>query len=84
MILAEEGQSSSGIEVGKSETGGNRNHHIDEEAEAFKFPQDENIKNSKHAGHWSWLRKLRLGKKKMKINKTELSSRQVSRSSDDT
>ncbi|XP_020872731.1 disease resistance protein RML1A isoform X3 [Arabidopsis lyrata subsp. lyrata] len=68
---------SSGIEVGYSETGGNRNHHIDGEAEAFKVAQ---VENSKHTGHWSWLRKLRLGKN----NKTELSSRAVSGSSDDT
>ncbi|OAO89834.1 hypothetical protein AXX17_AT5G38640 [Arabidopsis thaliana] len=70
---------SSGIEVGYCETGGNRNHHIDGEAEAFKVTQ---VENSKHTGHWSWLRKLRLGKKKMKNNKTELSSRPVSGFSD--
>ncbi|CAL9224011.1 unnamed protein product [Arabidopsis halleri] len=80
-ILAEEGQSSSGIEVGYSETGGKRNHRIDGEAEAFKVSQ---VKNSKHTGDWSWLRKLLLGKKKMKRNKTELSLTPVSGSSDDT
>ncbi|XP_020872727.1 disease resistance protein RML1A isoform X2 [Arabidopsis lyrata subsp. lyrata] len=83
-ILAEDGQSSSGIEVGYSETEGNRNHRIDGEAKALKVSQVNNIKNSKHTGDWSWLRKLLLGKKKMKRNKTELSLTPVSGSSDDT
>ncbi|CAE6203295.1 unnamed protein product [Arabidopsis arenosa] len=78
-ILAKEGQSSSGIKVGYSETEGNIG-----EAEAFKVSQVNNKKNSKHTGDWSWLSKLLLGKKKMKRNKTELSLTPVSGSSDDT
>ncbi|XP_023634403.1 disease resistance protein RML1A isoform X2 [Capsella rubella] len=68
----------SGIEVGYSETGGNRNHHIDGEAEALKVSQVEYIKDSEHTGRWSWLRKLPLWKKKMENNMAELSLRPVS------
>ncbi|BAB10522.1 disease resistance protein-like [Arabidopsis thaliana] len=70
-ILAEGGQNCSVVEMGHSETGGNRNHLTD----VLKVSQVETIKNSNNTGHWSWL----LGKKK-----TELSSTLVSGSSDDT